>query len=196
MNPTQEQIFRRRRVAALVILALLITIIWGLPQLFASNGGSIMPTNSSSPTQAAGDLAECAPGTVIVSSYVGSLEGTKQSFAADETPYFWYEIVNTGDESCKFNVGAQATFFSVTSGETLIWTSKQCSRAGLTELWTELKPKVSLASEKAPWDKVWSSETGCSAETERSVTTDGASYYIKVEVAGQISENSQQFLLN
>lgn len=195
MIPTQEQIFRRRRVAALVILALIITLIWGLPQLFANSGGN-ESTPGSSPTQPAGDLAECAPGTVMVSSYVGTADETQQSFGADETPYFWYEIVNIGEESCKFNVGAQATFFSVTSGETLIWTSKQCSRAGLTELWTELKPKALLASEKSPWDKVWSSDTGCSADTERAVTTDGASYYIKVEVAGQISENSQQFLLN
>lgn len=192
--PTQEQIFRRRRVAALVLLALLVTIIWGIPQLFS--GGGAKPGSSSSPTQAAGNLADCAPGTVMVSAYVGDQNEAKQSFAADETPYIWYEIVNIGDTSCKYNVGARATFFSITSGETLIWTSKQCNRDGLEDLYVELKPNTAIASEKAPWDKVWSSETGCSADTERAVTTDGASYYIKVEVAGQISENSQQFILN
>ena len=192
--PTQEQIFRRRRAAALVILALLITLIWGIPQLFS--GQSATPSQSGSPTQAAGDLPDCAPGTVMVSAYVGDQNEAKQSFAADELPYLWYEIVNVGDESCKYNVGARATFFTITSGDTLIWTSKNCDRDGLEDLYAELKPNTPISSEKAQWDKVWSSETGCSADTERAVTTDGASYYIKVEVAGQISENSQQFILN
>lgn len=192
--PTQQQIYRRRRVAALVLLALLVTLIWGIPQLLS--GGGAAPSNSGAPTQAAGDLEDCAPGTVMVSAYVGSETEAKQSFAADETPYIWYEIVNIGEKSCKYNVGARATFFTITSGDTLIWTSKQCSRDGLEDLLVELKPNTPIPSEKAPWDKVWSSETGCSAETERAVTTDGASYYIKVEVAGQISENAQQFILN
>lgn len=192
--PTQQQIYRRRRVAALVLLALLVTIIWGIPQLLS--GGGAQPSNSSAPTQAAGNLEDCAPGTVLVSAYVGDQTDAKQSFAADETPYIWYEIVNIGENSCKYNVGARATFFTITSGETLIWTSKQCNRDGLEDMFVELKPNTPISSEKAPWDKVWSSETGCSAETERAVTTGGASYYIKVEVAGQISENSQQFILN
>ena len=193
--PTQEQIFRRRRAAAVVLLALLVTLIWGIPQLLAT-GGTSMPTGSSSPTQAAGNLEDCAPGTVMVSAYIGDQNEAKQSFAADETPYIWYEIVNIGDTSCTYNVGARATFFTITSGETLIWTSKQCNRDGLEDLYVELKPNTAIASEKSPWEKVWSSETGCNAETEEMVSTGGASYHIKVEVAGQISENTQQFILN
>jgi len=35
-------IIRRRRVGALVVLALLITVIWGIPQLFANSGQGVL----------------------------------------------------------------------------------------------------------------------------------------------------------
>lgn len=192
--PTQQQIYRRRRVAALILLALLVTIIWGIPQLLS--GGGAQPSNSSAVEENVMGLPDCAPGTVLVSAYVGDETEAKQSFAADETPYLWYEIVNIGDVECKYNIGARATFFTITSGETLIWTSRNCDREGLVDAYTSLKPNEPKTSPKSPWDKVWSSETGCNSDTERAVSTGGASYYIKVEVAGQISENSQQFILN
>lgn len=192
--PTQQQIYRRRRVAALVLLALLVTIIWGIPQLLS--GGSAQPSNSSAVEENVMGLPDCAPGTVMVSAYVGDQAEAQNSFASDEPVYIWYEIVNIGDVECKYNIGARATFFTITSGETLIWTSKNCDRDGLVDAYTSLKPGEPKAAPKLLWDKVWSSETGCGADTERAVTTEGASYYIKVEVAGQISENSQQFILN
>ena len=53
----------------------------------------------------------------------------------------------------------------------------------------------SVESQPLPWEKVFSSDSGCGAE-QPPVVTDGASYHLKVEVNGELSNNSQQFVLN
>jgi hypothetical protein len=52
-----------------------------------------------------------------------------------------------------------------------------------------------MESQPLPWEKVFSSDSGCGAE-QPPVITDGASYHLKVEVSGELSTNSQQFVLN
>ena len=107
----------------------------------------------------------------------------------------WYSIVNTGLEDCKFNVGLRGTFFTITSGDQTYWSSKQCSRDGLTDSDVVLPANQAFSAQKGPWEKVYSSETGCNAETNDLVPTGGATYKIKVEVNGVISEE-KTFILN
>jgi hypothetical protein len=58
-----------------------------------------------------------------------------------------------------------------------------------------LPSNQAVSAQRSPWDKVYSSENGCNAENNDAVPTGGATYKIKVEVNGVISEE-KAFILN
>ena len=200
--PTQQQIYARRR--GVLLLALLIVSVWAWIS-FANPFGSpqpalVSPASSSSATVSAeaapsGDVPVCQPGVVAVEVMIGSETETLNTFGSDATPLIWYSIVNTGLEDCKFNVGKRGTFFTITSGDQTYWSSKQCDRDGLTDSDVVLPSNQAVSAMRAPWDKVYSSENGCNAENNDVVPTGGATYKIKVEVNGVISEE-KSFILN
>ena len=138
----------------------------------------------------------CPPGTVVVEAKVGSFDGkTKGTFASDETPYVWFTITNTNSVDCTFNAGAKVQFFTIQSGDEIIWKSAQCKRDDLVDSNIVLPFGETLDSPPLPWEKVFSSGSGCGVD-QAPVITDGASYHLKVEVNGELSTNSQQFVLN
>jgi hypothetical protein len=200
--PTQQQIYARRR--GVLLLAVVVIAIWAWISI-ANPFGSAAPTEVvpatsesatvSSEATAEGDAPDCQPGVVQVEVMIGNETETLNTFSADQTPMIWYSIVNTGLEDCKFNVGLRGTFFTITSGDQTYWSSKQCSRDGLTDSFVTLPANQAFSAQKGPWDKVYSSETGCNAETNDLVPTGGATYKIKVEVNGVISEE-KTFILN
>jgi hypothetical protein len=200
--PTQQQIYARRR--GVLLLALLIVGVWAWIS-FANPFGSpqpalVSPASSSSATVSAeaapsGEVPVCQPGVVAVEVMIGSETETLNTFGSDATPLIWYSIVNTGLEDCKFNVGKRGTFFTITSGDQTYWSSKQCDRDGLTDSDVVLPSNQAVSAMRAPWDKVYSSENGCNAENNDVVPTGGATYKIKVEVNGVISEE-KSFILN
>jgi len=200
--PTQQQIYARRR--GVLLLAVVVIAIWAWISITNPFGGStqteVAPAASESATVSAeatadGDAPACQPGVVQVEVMIGNDKETLNTFGAADTPMIWYSIVNTGLEDCKFNVGLRGTFFTITSGDQTYWSSKQCSRDGLTDSEVVLPANQAFAAMRSPWDKVYSSETGCSAETNDAVPTGGATYKIKVEVNGVISEE-KSFILN
>jgi hypothetical protein len=200
--PTQQQIYARRRGA--LLLALLIIGIWAwisIAKPFGSAEPELVTSAStesatvSAETNASGDVPVCQPGVVQVEVMIGNETDTLNTFSADQTPMIWYSIVNTGLEDCKFNVGLRGTFFTITSGDQTYWSSKQCDRDGLTDSDVVLPSNQAVAAQRAPWDKVYSSENGCNAEQNDPVPTGGATYKIKVEVNGVISEE-KSFILN
>lgn len=200
--PTQQQIYARRR--GVLLLAALIIGVWAWIS-FANPFGSsqpevLAPASSESATVSTeatttGEAPVCQPGVVQVEVMIGSETETLNTFASDQTPQIWYSIVNTGLEDCKFNVGLRGTFFTITSGDQTYWSSKQCDRDGLTDSDIVLPSNQAFAAVRGPWDKVYSSENGCNAENNDSVPTGGATYKIKVEVNGVISEE-KSFILN
>jgi hypothetical protein len=200
--PTQQQIYARRR--GVLLLALLVIGIWGWISIAnpfgATTPTAVTPATTESATvsteaTAAGDAPVCQPGVVQVEVMIGNETETLNTFGPDEKPMIWYSIVNTGLEDCKFNVGLRGTFFTITSGDQTYWSSKQCSRDGLTDSEVVLPANQAFSAQKGPWDKVYSSENGCNAETNDLVPTGGATYKIKVEVNGVISEE-KTFILN
>lgn len=198
MAPTSQQIIARRRALALVVLALIVSLIWGIPQLFANPNSGAQPSATASveETQSApAAITECAAGVVKLEAFVGTeTQETKNSFQASENPYLWYEITNTGIVDCTFNLGARATFFTITSGEQTYWSSRDCDREGLSDTMTLLPSNQTLKSTPSMWLKVVSAAEGC-GEGMSPVPTGGASYHLKAEVNGLLSENTQQFLL-
>jgi hypothetical protein len=200
--PTQQQIYARRRGA--LLLALLIIGVWAWISIANPFGSSEPPMTASTSSESATVSAEatteteapvCQPGVVQVEVMIGNDTETLNTFSSDQTPMIWYSIVNTGLEDCKFNVGLRGTFFTITSGDQTYWSSKQCDRDGLTDSDVVLPSNQAVAAMRSPWDKVYSSENGCNAENNEPVPTGGATYKIKVEVNGVISEE-KSFILN
>jgi hypothetical protein len=204
-KPTQQQIYARRRLLALIAVTVVSALIWlgtaGIPALLRGDGGVETPDpgltegTEVQPTNGETEPIACPPGSVLAEAFVGNEDGVKQSFSSGETPLIWYSLTNLGPVPCVFNAGARVTFFTISSGEETIWSSRDCDRTGDSDLSVLLQPNLPFLAEKAPWMKVRSSDTGC-GETQRRAVAGGASYHLKVEVNGEISTNRQQFLLN
>jgi len=203
-RPSQEQIYARRRVLALAAAVTVVALIWlgisGTANLLGEGTGSISEpeqtdeaTESPMATSTEEPIA-CPPGSVMAEAFVGNDDGRQQSFQSGETPLIWYSLTNLGPVPCVFNAGARVTFFTISSGEETIWSSRDCDRTGDSDLTVLLQPNVPFSAEKAPWLRVRSSDTGC-GDGQRTVVAGGASYHLKVEVNGEISTNRQQFLL-
>jgi hypothetical protein len=199
--------FRRRRLIALGVLAALIAGIWGIPQLLANTGQEVLPvaeeTQSAEPQST--EITECAPGVVSVVAIIGRVLSTDDSgkqeveslnsFARGTQPHIWYEITNNGLVDCTFNVGDRATFFTITSGEQTYWSSRDCDRSADKDLYITLKANEPMVADADIWERTYSSENGCNLASNSEVPGGGATYKIKVEVNGVISEETR-FLLN
>jgi len=203
---TDESVYRTRRIGALVVLAALIAGIWGVPQLLANTGQEVLPTPEVTETEEAipAEITNCAPGVVSVEVMIGKLVSSDEdtqvvetfnSFAANTNPDIWYEITNNGLVDCKFNVGSRVTFFTITSGEQTYWSSRDCDRSDDTDRYVTLESNAPEEAAASPWEKSYSSENGCNAGDNDLVPTAGATYKIKVEVNGVISEE-KRFILN
>ena len=200
-RPSPE-VFRRRRIAAAVLLALVMALIWaGVSGISAWLGGSNtssvpLPDGMAESSVVVESGEECPPGTVVVEAQVGNSSGENQSaFAPEETPYIWFTLTNTNSVDCTFNAGSKVQFFTIQSGDQDIWSSGQCSREGLEDSNMVLPSGETVSSPPSPWEKVFSSDSGCGAD-QAPVTTGGASYHLKVDVSGELSTNDQQFVLN
>ena len=198
------EIYRRRRIAALLALVLVGILVWAAATAIGSMfGGSTTPVASVSPSASPDESsvvvesgALCPPGTVSVTALVGDSDGVNTlSFGAKQTPYIWFSLTNTNSVDCTFNAGANVQFFTILSGEQTIWSSKDCDRSNLEAAEVILKAGETTSSPVQPWEKVFSSGTGCGSD-QAPVVTDGSSYHLKAEVSGELSTNEQQFVLN
>lgn len=200
--PTQQQLYARRRSVALLALVVIGVWAWisianpfGSPQPEMTTSTSTESATVSASAAPGSEVPVCQPGVVQIEAMIGDEKDTLNTFSADQTPLIWYSIVNTGLEDCRFNVGLRGTFFTITSGDQTYWSSKQCDRDGLTDSDVVLPSNQAVSAQRSPWDKVYSSENGCNAESNDPVPTGGATYKIKVEVNGVISEE-KSFILN
>jgi hypothetical protein len=201
--PTQEQIFRRRRALAVIALALLVSLIWGIPQLFRGPASDVLvPDDSAQPI---GNVAECAPGVVAIEVMIGRIietaaDGTQNketlnSFGVETLPALWYKITNNSQSDCSFNVGPRVTFFTISSGDQTFWSSKDCNREGLEDAIVNLAAGQTLEAKASEWERSYSSQNGCNLEGNDAVPAAGATYKVRVEVNGVLSEE-KRFILN
>ncbi|NBW73943.1 MAG: hypothetical protein EBR26_06055 [Microbacteriaceae bacterium] len=194
--PPRPSILWTRRVLVLLVLG---GLIWGgialVNGVIGWVGGIFNPNQN--PNQVAG--GDCQPQQIRVEAHVGKANKEYQgSFDANEYPYFWFTVTNTGTVECKFNAGPKVTFYSVKSGSDNVWNSKDCKLDAPREDYiTLLKPSEPVANAPSDWQRVRSSADGCSiADGQPTVTAGGASYTLTAEVNGVISENTTQFVLN
>ena len=203
-NPSRRlppHIYRRRRIAGLVVLALLVWLLWsvaaGIASLFGGSSTPAANPTSTAPVQATGK--ECAPGSIKVTAHVGTSDGTtgveKSSFTPAETPYMWFTLVNTGTEACDFTLVQQNSGFEITSGPDQIWLTADCvDFAKDPDAKATLQPGVPVPSAPKAWTKNRSSAaTGCVAEGN--VAALPGAYNIVATVSNNHSD-PVQFLIN
>jgi hypothetical protein len=198
--PTQQQIYARRRGLAILGILVVVTIIWfTTANPFGQQPQTVTApevSESSSASAAPAEVVECAPGVVVVEAMIGSETETLNTFGSGALPMLWYGITNTGLEDCKFNVGARVTFYTITSGDQTYWSSRDCDRSQDTDAYVTLPANKMIEAPKGVWDRVFSSELGCSAaDGNDPVPSGGATYRIKAEVNGVISDD-KSFILN
>ncbi len=200
-RPSPE-VFRRRRIAAALVLAVVVGLVWaGVSAISSWLGGSsstqlLLPDGMAESSVVVEPGQMCPPGTVVVEAQVGNSSGQNMTaFAADETPHVWFTLTNTNSVDCTFNAGAKVQYFTIQSGDQDIWSSAQCARDTLEDGNIVLPAGETMSSSPSPWEKVFSSNSGCGAD-QSPVTTGGASYHLKVDVSGELSTNDQQFVLN
>lgn len=177
-------IVRRRRIALLVVLALLTWGIWSGVSAIAGlfSGG-----------KKTADISACAAGVVSVTAVAGDGEKHQDAFPNGVKPYIWFTLVNNGKVSCKFNAAPASQFFRIKTGEQVIWTSEQCDRTGLKENnEVVLKPGVPVESPKGQWFRVYSSDGGCG---EGQAPAFVGAYSLTVEVNKVLSGNNETFEL-
>jgi len=194
MSETPASVFWIRRAVVLVALIAIIGLLgFGVNALFSAtetdqqaSETTTEPEQEAEPVEV--EIRDCLPGTVKVTAEIGDANGEVDfDFNPTELPHMWYTITNNSGVDCKFNVGSAVTFFEITSGSELIWTSRDCDRSADVNEIGVLEAGATLASPPMPWEKVRSSDTGCGAG-QRDVITGGASYFLSVEVNGVFSE--------
>jgi hypothetical protein len=192
--PTPSVVRARRIVGLLVLGGLVWGVFAGVTAVFNFVNGFFTPSQSL--TMVAG--SDCQPQQVNVEAHVGTSSGDPQAaFNPGDAPYFWFTVTNTGPVDCKFNVGSSVTSYSITSGSDNVWTSKDCKSVKRVDFVTTLKPNKPKSNPPADWQRVRSSDSGCSiADGQPTVPADGASYVLHAEVNGVISANTAQFVLN
>lgn len=194
-GPRSSIIWTRRVIVLLVLGSLIWGAIAGVNALIGYFSGIANPNKT--PVLVAG--SDCQPQNIRVEAFVGnSKQETVLNFDSGEKPYFWFAITNTSSVECVFNVGSSVSFFQVTSGNDNIWDSKDCNPSSpRTDLLMKLSPNKPVTAAADYWRKVRSSSQGCSIQDgQEKVSTGGASYVLRAEVNGVISQNTQQFVLN
>lgn len=186
---------RRRIIAAVVLVGLLVFLV---PQLLSamSNPSEPAAIQTTEAAQASQEIVNCQPGVVEVQAFIGRGAGHESlvNIPEGEPVFLWYEITNTGFVDCIFDVGTYATFFTITSGEQVFWSSRDCFRGDDAKLPTTLKANLGVKSSPGEWLKVSSSsEFECGEDNPR-VPRGGAAFDVRVEVSGVISEKKRFYL--
>lgn len=201
------RVYRRRRqvvgVLALIVLALLVAGGIALANFLGSLGTSDagtppaapMSTGASSATPTSTAPAAQAPLPAAAPSGVCNEAGIKVSAAVDKTQYaagvdpkLTLRVTNTGKAPCNINVGTSQMEFKVTSGEDIVFNSRDC-QADSTNLVKSLQPG---ASETASF--TWKrnrSAAGCAKVT----ASPGPGTYVFMATLGKWSSGKTVFAL-
>jgi len=185
--------WRRRLVVGLGLLAVIVIVVLivvrpgsGAPAPTPKPSGSSSATPL--PTNAAGQV-ECDPAKV-------TLEATTDSNSYDPgvNPVLTFTLKSLMTEPCTIAAGSDLQEFRITSGDELIWSSKDC-QTGAVAATAALKPGVPFQGPSLTWDRTRSSTDTCDTAREE-VIAGGASYHLEVLVGELKSKNDTQFLLN
>ncbi len=190
----------RRLVALVIVVLLVVLVISGVSSLVNWVSGALAaPGSAASPVASASATpgSNCDPANIKIEARVTNSAGSAQSsFDSGINPFFSFKATNLSAIDCVFDVGPALVFYTVTSGDQVIWESADCDRTKLVGYPVLIKAGESVTSstENADWYRVFSSAKGCGAD-QQPVIAGGASYHLVATVNGVKSDNVQ-FILN
>ena len=195
VGPQPSRVYwRRRLLVGLGLLAIIVIIVL----IVTKPGGSAptptggkTPVASGSPSADATDPADataCDPTKVTVEAATDA-----GSYEAGVNPALSFTLKSLMTTPCSLPVGTDVQEYKVTSGDELIWSSKDCQTDSVPTT-IVLQPGVPKAGPSITWDRTRSSTDTCDTAREP-VIAEGASYHLTVTVGDLTSTNSKQFLL-
>lgn len=213
VGPQPSKVYwRRRLIVGLGLLAVILIIVLlfvrpGADQTAPDSTGNVTATDdpaagneTGAGTDAVTDPAAtpapdaAADGSCDASDITVEAKTDATTYAAGVNPMLSLSVTNTGEEACTMNVGTDVQEYRITSGEELIWSSKDCQQDPVA-LQQELAPDTPVDSTPFGWDRTRSDAASCDAE-RTAVTGEGASYHLSVLIDGVESADTKQFVLN
>ena len=196
VGPQSSRVYWRRRLVLLLgLLAVIVIVVLIIVKPGSGSTGSPTPkpgqTTSGTPTAAStnpADAVACDPTKVTVE---GGTDAT--SYDAGVNPALTFTLKSLMTVPCTLAVGSDSQEFKVTSGDELIWSSKDCQTDAVAAT-TVLMPGVPKAGPSVTWDRTRSSTDTCDSARDP-VIAGGASYHLTVIVGTLTSTNDRQFLL-
>jgi hypothetical protein len=177
-------------LAAVIVIVILII---QQPRGSAPTGSTTPPSPSGSPSSSAtsnnpADAIACDLSKV-------TLEASTDAVGYDPgvEPVLSFVLTSRETSPCTVPGGSDIQEFRITSGEELIWSSKDC-QVDPVEGTALLQPGVPFAGPTLTWDRTRSSTDTCNTERPE-VIANGASYHLEVIVGELKSESTRQFLL-
>ena len=200
--------WRRRLVVGLGLLAVILIVVLiivrpgsgaqtptpapsGSPSAGASpspDPSAVAGTGADADAGASSDAVACDPTKLTLNPVTDATE-----YQADGTPQLWFSVTSTMTEPCTLSVGSDVQEYRITSGEELIWSSRDCQKDPVAAT-TVLQPGVPKEGPHLTWDRTRSSTDTCEGPRDP-VTAGGASYHLEVSIGDVDSQESHQFLL-
>lgn len=206
-------VYRRRRLAALLglilVLAIIGTAVWLLvARPWAATGGEDpgpaptssatgTPTPSGSPSPSPSPSADATPAVVACEAKDVEVKAVTdaESYAAGVSPKLSISLTNKGDQDCTIDVGSSMQVFTVSSGSDVWWRSTDCQENPSSMIATLTAGSTVVSKEPVVWDRTRSSVETCAQENRQRAPGGGASYHVGVSIGGFPSASTTQILL-
>lgn len=195
------KVYRRRRlVAAILALVLVALMVFGVVKVVGmlnkndAGTSSTGPVATGSATAGATNAPSKAPAKVPEKQVCDedgikvSASSDKKSYAAGELPKLTLRVNNTGAVACPVNVGTSQMEFKVTSGNDIIFNSRDC-QSDANDLVKSIKP-AGGESANFTWKRN-RSVAGCT----KVVATPGPGTYVYTATLGKWSSERVVFTL-
>ncbi|MCU1577370.1 MAG: hypothetical protein JWP70_2074 [Leifsonia sp.] len=204
VGPQPSKVYwRRRLIVGLGALAVIVIVVLIFLRPGSSKGSTAPTPTPTSSTKTATPESTTIPTSATTASGAACKAANvdvqaitdASSYAAGKLPQLSLSVTNTGTTACKLNAGSSQQVYTITSGTEVYWKSTDCQSAPV-DAEILLQPGKTIKS-AAPiaWDRTRSDPKTCTAQRSQ-VPAAGASYHLKVSVAGIASKTTKQFALN
>ncbi|WP_460796560.1 hypothetical protein [Microbacterium sp. GXF0217] len=207
-------VYRRRRLAVLLALILVVAVVavgvWALiarpweqkvqadptptvEQTTAPQSESPSPTTVESQTPSATEtpgIVACEAQDIEVVAVTDA-----ESYAPEQLPQLSISLTNKGATDCTIDVGTATQSYQVTSGDDLWWRSTDCQVESSSMIVTLTAGQTVPSATPLPWDRTRSSTTTCDDPNRERAPAGGSSYHVAVSIGGFDSASTRQIIL-
>lgn len=200
-------IYRRRRIALLIVLVLIALIVWGITSCVtrgddtastdAAESPSAVTASPSASAEASdegeeaavddaadAEVATCAAGDLSV-----SVKTTASTYSFSQQPEFVYQVTNVSSVACSANVGTTQQQLVVGSGQAEIWKLTPCI-ANPADAVEVLQPDEPVSG-TVTWDLSFNDGTACTKTRQASTA---GTYWVQASI-GSASSSQYAFVL-